>query len=212
MRVLVPWILSPDHSVSGRGGGGGGMVTDPEACAGWMVVTSWCQWAPPPSLLHPSHILVIVSRSCSFAPYPPSPLPLSLPPPPPPPLLPSLLPLFQGGRGREKGGGGGRGAARWGRVSFIRKALFVSLHSLPFCTFSYLQLPSLGRAHVRHRRRAAAAAAAANTWPKSFWTWSCPNSGRGGGGGRMVRRKCSVCADDDDENVAHKRTEQKRKR
>ena len=36
-------ILSPDHSVSVRGGRGGGMVTDPEARAGLMVVTSWCQ-------------------------------------------------------------------------------------------------------------------------------------------------------------------------
>jgi hypothetical protein len=34
-----PMILSPDHSISG----GGGMVPDPEARAGLMVVTLWCQ-------------------------------------------------------------------------------------------------------------------------------------------------------------------------
>jgi hypothetical protein len=45
----------------------------------------------PPSLLHPSHRLAIVSLSLSLAPYPPSPLPPSFlaPLPPPSPSLPS---------------------------------------------------------------------------------------------------------------------------
>ncbi len=71
MRTLVPCILSPDHSVSGRGGGSGGMVTNSKARACWMVAISWCQWGPLLSLLHLSHLLlVIVSLSRFLAPYP----------------------------------------------------------------------------------------------------------------------------------------------
>jgi hypothetical protein len=92
---------------------------------------------PPPSLLHPSHTLVPVSRSRSMAPYPPSPLRLAPSLPSPFPLLPSpssLLPLFQVGVGRE-GRGGGRSPRGGG--SFIRKpASPLSLLSLP--SFLYL--------------------------------------------------------------------------
>ncbi len=124
MRVLVPWIISPNHSVSGSSGGGGGMVTDPEAPSGLMVVTSWCQWGPPPSLIHPSHILVLVSRSHSFAPFAPY-------PPPPSPSLPS--PAVPGGSGEGGKGGNGGGVAL-----FAKPASPLSLLSL--LSFLYLFL------------------------------------------------------------------------
>ncbi len=72
----------------------------------------------------------------------------------PSPSLPS--PTDPGGRG--EGEEGRRGAARWGLASslFAKPASPLShgLLSLPsFCTFSYFQLTSLGRAHARRRRR-----------------------------------------------------------
>jgi hypothetical protein len=137
------------------------MVTNPDALAGWMVATSWCQRGPAPSLLHLSYLLVIVSLSRSLAPYPPSLLP---PSPPPPPTSPAV-PLGGGGRGR-----GAARSPRWGvKLFFAKPASPLSLLSLPSLTYLFI-LPTtfIRRTHACRRRGTVAAATATNTWPGSI--------------------------------------------